>query len=346
MAAALPHGDRIHFVRIGRPGRDPRVVQGRGRGGHARAAGHAQPPTQHAHQAVRRHRRRRAGRGQRPARHRPARGTRPAAGSSATPPTRPTSRAPSARSSTPRRRSAPPCACAACGRRGRATRGSTRLASCCASTPTWASRPSGAHVGAADARALPARLLDGQRLPARPGDRAARPGRGGARGPHALAPPGARARGASQQWSAGHHPRPLDGALHRPRPTRQPPQGPADAAGAAPGPAAGMRVVWTAHDLFRHDRRGGPRGARLHARASSTSRTPSSCTAGRPQMAWPPSLDLAPAARAKVHVIPHGHYRGAYPDTIVARRRHARAWACRPRPGSWRSRAGCAPTRA
>ena len=29
---------------------------------------------------------------------------------------------------------------------------------------------------------------------------------------------------------------------------------------------AGMRIVWTAHDLFRHDRAEDARGARLHAR--------------------------------------------------------------------------------
>ena len=51
--AAAPSPRRPHpLLRLRRTGRDRRLVAGRGRGGHARGAGHAQPPTQHAHQAL------------------------------------------------------------------------------------------------------------------------------------------------------------------------------------------------------------------------------------------------------------------------------------------------------
>ena len=86
--------------------------------------------------------------------------------SSATPPTRPTWRGPSAPSSTLPQTSGWRCACAAWQPPARPTPGNTRRASCCASTTTWGSS---AREGP-----VPARLLGGQRLPARALGRPAR----------------------------------------------------------------------------------------------------------------------------------------------------------------------------
>ena len=113
IAAALPHAPAHPLRRLGAAGRDPRVDARRGRLGHARPAGHAEPPLQHADQALRRHRRGRAGGGQQAAGHlahrqrdRLRRALRPDR------PGRRGTRHPST-SSTLRRKSGWPCACAA-----------------------------------------------------------------------------------------------------------------------------------------------------------------------------------------------------------------------------------------
>lgn len=79
--------------------------------------------------------------------------------------------------------------------------------------------------------------------------------------------------------------------------------------------AAGIRIVWTAHDLFRHDRtidaaeRGFMRSLFALADAVIVH-----CAAAVDGLAE--ALDIDETRRSKIHVIPHGHYAGAYPDTM------------------------------
>jgi glycosyltransferase involved in cell wall biosynthesis len=77
----------------------------------------------------------------------------------------------------------------------------------------------------------------------------------------------------------------------------------------------GTRVVWTAHDLYRHDRAEDPAERDfMRALFGLADAVIVHCRAAADALLA--ALDLAPTAHAKVHVIPHGHYRGAYPDTI------------------------------
>jgi glycosyltransferase involved in cell wall biosynthesis len=78
---------------------------------------------------------------------------------------------------------------------------------------------------------------------------------------------------------------------------------------------AGIRIVWTAHDLFRHDRSEDP-AERAFMRGLFELADAVIVHCGGAADALLAALDRAPAARDKIRVIPHGHYRGAYPDSI------------------------------
>jgi glycosyltransferase involved in cell wall biosynthesis len=85
---------------------------------------------------------------------------------------------------------------------------------------------------------------------------------------------------------------------------------------------AGIGLLWTAHDLFRHDTSDDPTElAFMRSLFELTDRVIVHCDAAADGLLT--ALDLAPAERARIAVIPHGHYRGAYPDTIT--RAQARA---------------------
>jgi glycosyltransferase involved in cell wall biosynthesis len=86
---------------------------------------------------------------------------------------------------------------------------------------------------------------------------------------------------------------------------------------------AGASLVWTAHDLFRHDRAaddgerrfmrglfGGSDAVIVHCRAAAD--------------ALLDALGLPPAERTRIRVVPHGHYAGAYPDTVTRSEARAR----------------------
>jgi beta-1,4-mannosyltransferase len=78
---------------------------------------------------------------------------------------------------------------------------------------------------------------------------------------------------------------------------------------------AGMRIVWTAHDLFRHDRAEDPaERAFMHALFDLADAVIVHCASAAEGLLE--ALGLEPSRRRKVRVIPHGHYRGAYPDTL------------------------------
>jgi glycosyltransferase involved in cell wall biosynthesis len=78
---------------------------------------------------------------------------------------------------------------------------------------------------------------------------------------------------------------------------------------------AGMRIVWTAHDLFRHDRTPDPLERRfLRGLFGVADAVVVHCASAVGALLE--ALGLDGSERARVHVIPHGHYRGLYPDTI------------------------------
>ena len=79
---------------------------------------------------------------------------------------------------------------------------------------------------------------------------------------------------------------------------------------------AGIGLVWTAHDLFRHDRAEDP--AELDFMRSLFEVADAvivHCAAAADGLL--DTLEVGPDGRAKVAIIPHGHYRGAYPDTTT-----------------------------
>lgn len=79
---------------------------------------------------------------------------------------------------------------------------------------------------------------------------------------------------------------------------------------------AGIRVVWTAHDLFRHDRHEDPtERAFMRSLFELADAVIVHCQAAADGLSE--ALGVAASERRKVTVIPHGHYRGAYPDTIT-----------------------------
>ena len=87
--------------------------------------------------------------------------------------------------------------------------------------------------------------------------------------------------------------------------------------------ARGTAIVWTAHDLFRHDQASDPRElAFMRGLGRLSDAIIVHCAAARDALAETLALDSA--SRARVRVIPHGHYAGAYRDEVdrgEARRR-------------------------
>lgn len=85
---------------------------------------------------------------------------------------------------------------------------------------------------------------------------------------------------------------------------------------------AGVGVVWTAHDLFRHDKSEDPAElAFMRSLFRLADKVIVHCEAAAEGLLA--ALHLPPAERGRVAVIRHGHYRGAYPDTMT--RAQARA---------------------
>ncbi|HSM32823.1 MAG TPA: glycosyltransferase [Anaerolineae bacterium] len=79
---------------------------------------------------------------------------------------------------------------------------------------------------------------------------------------------------------------------------------------------AGIGLVWTAHDLFRHDRREEPRElAFMRALFELADAVIVHC--GSAAEGLRETLALGAQRHDKVVIIPHGHYQGAYPDGIT-----------------------------
>jgi beta-1,4-mannosyltransferase len=80
--------------------------------------------------------------------------------------------------------------------------------------------------------------------------------------------------------------------------------------------AAGVAVVWTAHDLFRHDHEADSvERSFMRSLFGIADAVIVHCEAAADGLA--DELDVTAADRGKIHVIPHGHYAGAYPDTLT-----------------------------
>jgi beta-1,4-mannosyltransferase len=78
----------------------------------------------------------------------------------------------------------------------------------------------------------------------------------------------------------------------------------------------GSRLVWTAHDLFRHDAEVDARERRfMRSLVGIADATIVHCEAARDGLIE--ALDVAEPRRSRIHVVPHGHYAGAYPDDIT-----------------------------
>ena len=79
---------------------------------------------------------------------------------------------------------------------------------------------------------------------------------------------------------------------------------------------AGIGLVWTAHDLFRHDRREDPNElAFMRSLFELCDAVIVHCTAAADALLQ--TLGTGESGRAKIAIIPHGHYQGAYPDTVT-----------------------------
>jgi len=79
---------------------------------------------------------------------------------------------------------------------------------------------------------------------------------------------------------------------------------------------AGIGLVWTAHDLFRHDKREDPNElAFMRSLFDLADRVIVHCSAAAESLLQ--TLGMGQAGRAKIAVIPHGHYRGAYVDEVT-----------------------------
>jgi len=86
---------------------------------------------------------------------------------------------------------------------------------------------------------------------------------------------------------------------------------------------AGIGIVWTAHDLFRHDRQEDPNElAFMRSLFDLSDAVVVHCGAAADSLLE--TLSVAAEGRDKIAVIPHGHYRGAYPDTISREEARAR----------------------
>jgi glycosyltransferase involved in cell wall biosynthesis len=85
---------------------------------------------------------------------------------------------------------------------------------------------------------------------------------------------------------------------------------------------AGIGLVWTAHDLFRHDRKEDPNElAFMRSLFELADTVIVHCEAAAESLFE--TLGVGPSGRDKVAIIAHGHYVGAYPDTVT--REDARA---------------------
>ena len=79
---------------------------------------------------------------------------------------------------------------------------------------------------------------------------------------------------------------------------------------------AGIGLVWTAHDLFRHDRKEDPNElAFMRSLFELADAVIVHCSAAADSLLQ--TLGAGAAGRTKIEVIPHGHYQGAYPDTVT-----------------------------
>ncbi len=86
---------------------------------------------------------------------------------------------------------------------------------------------------------------------------------------------------------------------------------------------AGIGLVWTAHDLFRHDRKEDPTELSfMRSLFELADAVIVHCTAAADSLLE--TLAVGDDGRDKVAIIPHGHYRGAYPDTITRQEARAR----------------------
>ncbi len=86
---------------------------------------------------------------------------------------------------------------------------------------------------------------------------------------------------------------------------------------------AGIGLVWTAHDLFRHDRKEDPNElAFMRSLFGLADAVIVHCGAAADSLLETLSVD--DDARGKISVIPHGHYQGAYPDTVTRDEARAR----------------------
>jgi glycosyltransferase involved in cell wall biosynthesis len=78
---------------------------------------------------------------------------------------------------------------------------------------------------------------------------------------------------------------------------------------------AGIGIVWTAHDLFRHDRQEDPNElAFMRSLFELADAVVVHCEAAAESLLE--TLEVGPQGRDKIAIIPHGHYQGAYPDTV------------------------------
>jgi glycosyltransferase involved in cell wall biosynthesis len=85
----------------------------------------------------------------------------------------------------------------------------------------------------------------------------------------------------------------------------------------------GSRIVWTAHDLFRHDRAPDP-GERRFLRSLVDLAGAVIVHCASAVEALGSALALSSADRERIHVVPHGHYLGRYPDQLTRAQARAR----------------------
>jgi glycosyltransferase involved in cell wall biosynthesis len=77
----------------------------------------------------------------------------------------------------------------------------------------------------------------------------------------------------------------------------------------------GVKVVWTAHDLFRHDAETDATERRfMRSLYDLADAVIVHCDSARDDLAE--ALNVPATGRDRIRVIPHGHYAGAYPDDI------------------------------
>ena len=77
----------------------------------------------------------------------------------------------------------------------------------------------------------------------------------------------------------------------------------------------GIGLVWTAHDLFRHDKREDPNElAFMRSLFELADTVIVHCSAAADGLLQ--TLGVEASGRAKIAIIPHGHYKGAYADDV------------------------------